>query len=55
MRPRALFAILLLATSGLAVAADTSWVERSNEHAQVMIELLAKARPAPVADAARSS
>lgn len=45
MRLRALLAILLLAASGLATAADTSWVERSNEHARVMLELRGAFQP----------
>jgi uncharacterized protein (DUF885 family) len=45
MRNRCLLAVLLLAMSGLAGAQETDWVERSNQHAQVMIELRGAFQP----------
>lgn len=45
MRFHALLAALLLGITTLAGAQDASWVERSNEHAQVMIEVRGRFQP----------
>ena len=42
---RSLSAVLLLALSGVAYAQETSWVERSNRHAEVMIDVRGAFQP----------
>jgi uncharacterized protein (DUF885 family) len=42
---KTVLAVLLLAISGLAGAENASWVERSNQHAQVMVELRGAFQP----------